>query len=162
MAKSRHRKQTIEFEHSIKIEVRRIKLHRSGTLEYLDLEKLSRASTAEFEVGHIKEGKTHRAVLAVVKKGMVIGLRMEDCPQCRSADLTPELLSLFNEARRRLEPSNLPPSRPVPVREFSVDLHLDCFIFCLFGICILCCHCCSFKPVTIGGCTIFDRRVDER
>jgi hypothetical protein len=161
MTKSRHRKQTIEFEHSIKVQVRRITLRRSGTLAYLDIEKLGRASKAEFEVGHIKEGKTHRAVLAVIKKGMVIGLRMEDCPQCKSADLTPELHSLFDEALRRMEPSNIPPSRPVPVREFLAELRLDCFLFCLFGICIICCRCCAFKPITIGGCTIFDGRVDE-
>src|SRR5262245_20076012 len=58
MAKSRHRKQTIEFEHSIKVKVRRITLHRSDSLEYLDIDKLSRAAKAGFEVGHIREGKT--------------------------------------------------------------------------------------------------------
>jgi hypothetical protein len=162
MAKSRPRKQMIEFEHSIRVEVRRVRLHRSATLEYLDVDKLSRASKAEFEVGHIKEGKTHRAVLAVVKKGMVVGLRMEDCPQCKSSDLPADLRMLFEEARRRLDPGNPPPAKPVAVRSFLNDIEIErshCFMFCLFGICIICCYCCSFQPIHVGGCTIFDGRV---
>ena len=87
MAKSRPKTETIEFEHRIKVTARPTKLHRSDNLAYLDIEKLSRALKAEFEVGYIKEGKTRRAVLAVVKKGMVIGLHLEDCPSCKSLDL---------------------------------------------------------------------------
>jgi hypothetical protein len=158
MAKSRPQAKTIEFEHRVKVVARPAKFLPSNNLAYLDLEKLSRASKAEFEVGHIKEGKTSRAVLAVVKKGMVVGLHLEDCPSCKSLDMAPELRSLFDEARRRLGLYNPSHFKPIPVREFlGRPIGPHCFVICIYGYCLTCCYCCTSGPegeIIFAGCMI--------
>jgi hypothetical protein len=60
------------------------KRQKAPSLAYLDLHKLSKAAKAEFEYGTFTVGKAKRTVNALVKKGMVIGLEIADCDDCRN------------------------------------------------------------------------------
>lgn len=159
MAQSRRAGQAVVVRQTVELEVRRVDFKRAPSVAYLDVTKLSRARKAEFEVGHAVAGGATRTVYAIVRKGMVVGLRMEQCAECTPLDATPELIKAFEAARRKIDPAGGRPSRPVPVAEFLArpfePERSHCWMFCIFGFCIICCWCCSAaNAVTLGGCTI--------
>jgi hypothetical protein len=144
MAKAHQSGRTITFEHSLKVTVRRPSLERASSLKYLDAGRLARAVKAEFEFGHLTAGCCRRSVYALVRKGMVVGFRMEGCTECKSVRLSTEIRSLIRAAQRRLGDPPDREWRPVPVVEFlqntaTIVIEGTCYLFCIWGICIFCC-----------------------
>ena len=132
----------------IRVEVRRPKFERSASLAYIDVAKLARAARAEFEVGHIEAGCCRKAVLAVVRRGMGMALRVDPCAQCKSVRLTPELQAMLRVAQRRTGRRRDGPFRPMSVAQFmsrTVELIVEgtcsefCLIFAGYGVCFVCC-----------------------
>jgi hypothetical protein len=81
MVQSQGGKLLTTFRYPVRVEVRQPKFERSAALAYLDVAKLTRAVRAEFALGHIEAGRCRKAVLAVVRRGMVTALRVEDCAE---------------------------------------------------------------------------------
>jgi hypothetical protein len=140
---------------NIPIEVRPLKLKKSPALAWLDVDKLAKAGKAEFEYGTVTVGKFKRTVNALVKKGMVVGLEIADCDDCRNDELPVSLKKAFDRIATKLNGGK--PSSPVPVpvsvflREEPPIGRSHCTMFCIFGYCFICCSCCS---LTIGCCTV--------
>ena len=142
MARSNRGKLVTTFRYPIRVEVRRPKFERSVSLAHIDVAKLSRASRAEFEVGHFETGCCRKAVLAVVRRGMVTALRVEPCAQCKPVRLTPELQAVLKVARRRIGRRRDGPFRPMSVARFmsqAAGLVADCYWICIYRFCLYCC-----------------------
>jgi hypothetical protein len=149
MVRSHRGKQVITFRYPIRVEVRRPKFERSASLGYIDVAKLARAARAEFDVGHIDAGCCRKAVLAVVRRGMVSAFRVEACAQCKPVRLTPELQTLLKFARRRIGRRRDRPFRSMSVAQFMSGtaesiVEGTCSEFCLtvggYGVCLVCCE----------------------
>ena len=148
MARSNRGKLVTTFRYPFRVEVRRPKFERSASLAYIDAAKLARAARAEFEVGHIEAGCCRKAVLAVVRRGMVTVLRVEACAQCKPVRITPELQALLKVAQRRIGRRRDGPFRPMSVAQFmsrtaETIIVGTCSEFCLtiggYGVCVVCC-----------------------
>jgi hypothetical protein len=145
MAKSQRRDDVIVFQHSVPVKAQRLKIHRAASLAYLDIAKLDRAARAEFELGHVQVGRCRSRVLAVVRKGKVVGVRGEHCADCRPAKMSPELRDLLKAVRQRINPGEVHPWQPIPVSVFlereaeepeKSESWMVCSVF--FGGCIIC------------------------
>ncbi len=151
--KSASKGKTVVLE-NIPIEVRPVKLKKAASLDYLDVQKLSKASKAQFEYGTFTVGKTKRTVNALVKRGKVIGLEIADCDDCRNDELPPALKKVFERIAPQVNHDPLS-TKPVPVAEFLQQVppigRSHCTLFCIFGYCFICCSCCS---LTIFCCTV--------
>ena len=90
MAQPNRGKLVAAFRYPMRVEVRRPKFVRSASLAYIDAARVARAACAEFEVGHFDAGCCRKAVLAVVRRGMVTALRVEACAECKPVRLTPD------------------------------------------------------------------------
>ncbi len=149
MARSNRGKLVTTFRYPIRVEVRRPKFERSASLAYIDVAKLARAARAEFEVGHLEAGCCRKAVLAVVRRGMVTALRVEACAQCKPVRITPELQALLKVAQRRIGRRRNAPFRPMSVAQFmsrTTELTIvvgtcseSCFTIGGYGFCVVCC-----------------------
>ncbi|HET9001670.1 MAG TPA: hypothetical protein VFP86_18660 [bacterium] len=149
MAQSNRGKLVATFRYPIRVEVRRPKFARSASLAYIDVAKLARAARAEFEVGHFEAGCCRKAVLAVVRRGMVTALRVEACAECKPVRLTPELQAMINAARRRMGRRRERPFRPMTVVQFmgvaELIITATCSQHCItvWGH-VICLFCCDF------------------
>lgn len=142
MTHSRRTKQDMVFQHSVPVTIKRLKIERAASLKYLDVDKLGRAASTEFDVGHVKVGRRRSAVRAVVRKGMVVALRTELCSDCEPAHMTPGLADLMKAVRRRIRAGGGRPSRPVPVAVFlnqQVPERSECHLVCTWFLCWVCC-----------------------
>jgi hypothetical protein len=149
MTGSKRGKLVAAFRYPVRVEIRRPEFERSASLAYIDVAKLGRAARAEFEVGHFEAGHCRKTVLAVVRKGMVTGLRMGTCARCEPVRLTPERQALLRLVRRRIGGRRAKRFRPVPLAQFmrgANDLRSigECHEFCFitiwgYDLCIFCC-----------------------
>ena len=152
------------FRYPIRVEVRRPKFERSASLAYIDVAKLARAARAEFELGHFEAGCCRKAVLGVVRRGMVTALRVEACAQSKPVRLTPELQAVLKVAQRRLGRRRDRLFRPMSVARFmsgAAELVVTCREFCItvWGhvICLFCCRfggrwdCFIYRRPTLEG-----------
>jgi len=150
VAKKKSKRSPI-YKERVMVEVRPAPFRRADSLHYLDVTKLGRAKQAEFEYGHVIDGKAHRTVYASVRKGMVTGLRVEGCSDCLPMKATPDLDRLVRRAMKKLNPKGGRDSKPVAVATFlarqtgPVIERSHCWMICGFGRCIICCHCCSLN-----------------
>ena len=150
MARSSAPASSMTFDTSIKVEVSRLKMKRSAAVDYIDTAKLAKAAKAEFEVGHVIVKGSKKPVLAIVKKGMVVGLKMGECEGCSDAAPTKEVRALLRTASNKLDGgvTKVPPA-PIPVEVFvsrQANIEIShCFLVCLpfTNFCWVCCECCS-------------------
>ena len=150
MAGSNRGELVTTLRYSVRVEVRRPKFERLASLAYVDAAKLTRAARAEFEVGHFTTDGCRQAVLAVVRRGMVTGLRVEACAGRKSIRLTPDLRKMLIRAQRRIR-RRAKPLRPLTVAEFlgksrvaEMIIEEGCREFCIitifgYDICVICC-----------------------
>lgn len=66
----------------LKAAVYRTKLKPLDSLEFLDLRALGRAARARIELGTIATPVGSATVVANIRDGQVVGLRLKDCPSC--------------------------------------------------------------------------------
>lgn len=135
------------FRYPIRVEVRRPKFERAASLAYIDVAKLARAARAEFELGHLEAGCCRKAVLGVVRRGMVTALRVEACAQCKPVRLTPELQAMLKVAQRRIGRRGDKPWRPMSVVQFmsgTAEIVVTCREICItvwgYRLCLFCCR----------------------
>jgi hypothetical protein len=143
MARSDRGTLVTTFRYPIRVEVRRPKFERSASLAYIDVAKLARAARAEFELGHFEAGGCRKAVVGIVRRGMVTALRVEPCAQCKPVRLTPELQAVLKVAQRRIGRRRDGPFRPMSVARFMsrvAELVSDCYIICIGRLCVYCCE----------------------
>jgi hypothetical protein len=147
MARSNRGKLVTTFRYPTRVDVRRPKFERSASLAYVDVAKLARTARAEFEVGHFEAGCCRKAVLAVVRRGMVTTLHAEACTECKSIRITPGLQALLKVARRRIGRRRHGPFRPMSVVQFvgTAETIVEgtcseiCFTVGGYGVCFVCC-----------------------
>ena len=123
----------------VDVEVKRVPIRPSSTLAYLDTARLDRAAKAEFALGEIDGGGCRGTVYAVVRRGMITGLRLEGCHD--NGKLDPKMAKLLREVRKRLFPGDRP-ERPLRVSEYlrqQVPERSHCYRICIFWFCFTCC-----------------------
>jgi hypothetical protein len=143
MARSNRGKLVTTFRYPVRVEVRRPEFERSASLAYIDVAKLARAARAEVEVGHFEVGGCRKAVLAVIRRGIVTALRVEGCAQCKPVRLTPEIQAVLKVARRRIGRRRNGSFRPMSVARFvsqTAELVADCYWICIGRLCVYCCE----------------------
>src|SRR5262245_49330507 len=118
MPKTRQKKEDLVFQHPVSVSVKRLKIEPATSLKYLDVDKLSRASKTEFEVGSVTVGNRRSAVRAVVRKGMVVALKTELCADCTPARVTPDVRDLLKAVQSRIGDRDSVGRPPIPVVEF--------------------------------------------
>jgi hypothetical protein len=154
MVRSKKRSSSTVFvKQKVSFKVSRVPFTRFESVRHLDVARLSRAKSAQFEVGSFESGCCRRIVHAIVKNGRVVKLQAERCKH--PAPMTPESRKLVQTVRKKLGHS---PFRPVPVSKFlggSRGLIIDisfCFIICIFNYCLLCCYDSDPGPNDASGC----------
>ncbi len=133
--------------HPTKIEIHEPEFERLGSLRHLDVKALERSAGAEIEVGYINTCCDRQLVRAIVRKGMVTGLRIDELPKKRRAQVSPEFSKLIKEARKAvLAKRRTENAFPIPVATFlrgvsALEIQtLVCIRICIFGnFCITCC-----------------------
>ncbi|HEY1756042.1 MAG TPA: hypothetical protein VGG72_11640 [Bryobacteraceae bacterium] len=154
MAKSKKTStRSFEFKTTTKVKVTFAELHLLPSLEYLDVEALSRAAKATIEVGFYKTSCCERYVRAVIEAGKVVRLDMDECKDMKPPH--PELAALVKMALKRAGRRPAGKFKPMPVKAFLgqakeiADEGEACFSLCgIFG----CYYCCTRDGKT-GKCT---------
>jgi hypothetical protein len=128
------------------------------TLKQLDVQRLTRAARARFEVGWFESGCSQRIVHAIVEKGRVTRLEIEPCPH--SVRMSAELRSVAQAARKALAARRRTAhSLPVSVEHFlsnAAAFRIDiwgCFTICGFGYCLECCF--GFDDPKMNECHVW-------
>lgn len=162
MARSRRSGSEMVFQHSAPVRVKRLKIQRAPSLKYLDVEKLSRAASAEFDYGYVEVNGKKSAVRAVVRKGMVVSLKHEECSGCEKVSMSKELKTLLAAVRRRLGPGGGGTSRPEPVAVFLQQQkpeRSECVLVCWWFACFICC---GFPSDDKWDCNTVGRSYENR
>ena len=158
--KSRKPRADTEFTVPVKVQVRHPEFVPLATLASLDVDRLSRGSH-KIEIGFMEGGCCRNLVRAVIRGGMVVGIEVEPCEETRGGKASPEVMKLFEQARRRLKVGGK--WKPFPVsylasrqrqRDLVIIIGGGCIFICIFDFCFMCCwyprpHC--FRPVIIEG-----------
>lgn len=144
---------------NVPVRVSQVPFRTFESVRHLDVERLSRAARARFEVGQFDSGCCQRRVHAVVRKGMVVELEIERC--AKPVRMTPELARLMKSASKALA-RRRPGARRLPVsvrtflnspNRFTID-DWGCFMICIFGWCLICCY--DTRDPTQDGCDVFE------
>lgn len=141
------------FTHPAKVDVYLPTFELLKSVRHLDVDKLARSASADFEVGYFKTRCCRYLTRAVVRRGMVIKLVSEPGPDNCQMKVSHEFGNLLNLARRRAMRTlgRRSPRLPMPVRAFMRDptaaVTMDdptiwCFKICIHGYCL---ECCLFK-----------------
>jgi hypothetical protein len=133
-AKSKRNKKIVTFKYEMTVEVRPLKIERLASLGYLDVEKLSRATKAEFEVADVVADKKRYSVRATVRNGIVTGLQGKGCAGCKPVKMSPQLRELLAAARRRVG-TNARRFQPIPIREFLKQIRDEVIVFQFYWVC---------------------------
>lgn len=132
------------MKYPVSVRVRRPEMELLPSVAYLDIPKLAKAAEAEVALGSIKTGCCGRQVSAVIRKGKVVGFRVEGCSAAKPP--TPDTARLLKAAQKLLGGS-APQARfrPIPVGQFfgnegglTIEVFF-CIEICCFGRCLLCC-----------------------
>lgn len=132
------------MQYPVQVEISRPELELSPSLSHLDVAQLSKAASAEIEIGSIKSDCCRQRVRASIRKGKVTALYAEPCAASRppSADLA----KLVKAARRKATGQDKPPKwKPMPVADFLQNVSAlsgdawGCVRICILGFCFLCC-----------------------
>ena len=150
----------LTFNHPIKIEVRPSEFKWLDSVRHLDMQALEKAARIEVEIGEVKTECCQHLVRAVIRKGMVTGLRVEAMEKTSGSPITPELKRLLMVVRRKLLARHKSgPRLPMPVKTFlKSDVTLisvttiTCIQICFLGWCIACCF--SDTNIFCGKVTI--------
>ena len=89
----------------------------SPSVRYLDIAKLSKAASAEIEIGHYQVDRVRRAVYAVISDGVVREVKVEGCSDCQPP--SPELARALKTAERQFGPRRK--WTPVPAAKFFAE-----------------------------------------
>jgi hypothetical protein len=152
------------FDHKIRVDVELAPFKVLESVRYLDVARLARAASATIELGFFETDCCHRTVRAVVRKGMVTELLLEPCDDKKMQRPSPELLRLFELARRHLPKRRRSGHGPLPLPEFldhvaevTVET-ITCIRICILGFCFVCCTtkipnlpiACGEKVIVVG------------
>ena len=144
-SRARSRSRTT-FTLPVRFEVRQPAFHLLASLRQLDIDKLSRAASARFEVGYFEVGDCRQLVRAVVRRGMVTGIEADPCPGDEQEQPSAELVRVLTAAGRRAGPGGPPVRFPIPVARFVSNAQaltirkMVCYEICFFGWCTYCCQ----------------------
>lgn len=141
------KEKAISFKHPVEVRVTQLPIKPFASLRNLDVEKLSRAKSAEVELGLIKSSCCERIARAIIRNGQVTAVRVDPCSEKQST-LPKEFKQVLAVARKKTAAKRKPSDRfPVPVKKFltqsqlAIDVtKITCYRICLFGWCIDCCE----------------------
>jgi hypothetical protein len=158
---------TLVVRHPVQVTVQPLMIEPSGSLAYLDVAKLAKATRAHIELGHVTVNGCKSAVRAIVRKGVVVGIATDGCAGCDDGEGVPaEILPLLRAAQRKLRAADKSAGedRPVPVAEFlqrqqQMPERSRCFMFCIFGRCYICCG--FLSDLTTFSCGRVGRSFDR-
>lgn len=147
MARSKKARTLATFNHPIKIEVRESEFQWLDSVRHLDVTALAKAARTEVEIGEVKSACCHHLVRAVIRKGMVTGLRVEPVSKTDGTPMIPELVRLLKVVHRKLLARRKGGTEfPYPIEQFMAAnvarltiQTLTCIQICFCGWCIACC-----------------------
>lgn len=117
-------------------------------IRHLDVKALANVAKAEIGLGYVGCccGCGHQLLRAVIRKGIVTGLRVDEPPKKDRTPVSPEFVQIFRKAHsaalKRVGPL---PNFPMPVVEFFnrgavYDIQvLTCIRMCIWDVCVTCC-----------------------
>jgi hypothetical protein len=151
MARSRMRRVLATIKYPVTIQVSVPEFEPLDAIRHLDVKALAKAAKTEIGLGYINCCCGRQLVHAVIRKGMVTGLRVDEPPKKDRTPVSPELAKILREARSAaLKRRGPAPKFPIAVAEFfskgvAYDIicvqTLSCIRICfLWGlVCITCC-----------------------
>ena len=167
MPSSKKSRPIATFRHPLTVEVSEPEFELSPSLRFMDLDALSGAASAEVPIGEVDGGCCQHTVYASIRKGMVVGIRADECPKEERMTLTRDYAAVAAQAMKRLQARRRRSGHafPMPVATFfgnaavaravSVDV-LVCVRICILGFCSTCCRVVSTptSPIICGRVTI--------
>jgi hypothetical protein len=137
------------IKYPVAVQVREPEFEMLDTLRHLDVKALASAAKAEIGLGYINTCCQRQLVRAVIRKGMVTGLQVEETKRKDRTPVSSDLAKLLKEARRAaLKRRRAGPKFPIPVTQFfgkgvAYDMisvqTLECIRICIWSFCITCC-----------------------
>ena len=168
MPSSKKSRPIATFRHPLTVEVFGPSFQLSPSLRFMNVDALSKAASAEVPIGEVDGGCCQHTVYATIRKGMVTGIRAEECPKEDRMALTREYAAVVAQAMKRLQAQRRGGDGrklPMPVATFfgstavaravSVDV-LVCVRICILGFCSTCCRVTTTpnSPIICGRVTI--------
>jgi hypothetical protein len=149
MARSKKSGVLATIKYPLAVQIREPEFEMLDTVRHLDVKALASAAKAEIGLGYINTCCQRQLVRAVIRKGMVTGLRVDEPPRKDRTAVAPDLAKLLKEARRAaLKRHRAGPKFPIPVTQFfgkgvAYDMisvqTLECIRICIWSFCITCC-----------------------
>jgi hypothetical protein len=150
MARSKKSGVLATIKYPLAVQIREPEFEMLDTVRHLDVKALASAAKAEIGLGYINTCCQRQLVRAVIRKGMVTGLSIDEPPRKDRTPVSSDLAKLLKEARRTmLKRHRAGPKFPIPVTQFfgkgvAYDMisvqTLQCIRICIFGTyCITCC-----------------------
>jgi hypothetical protein len=151
MARSKKPRVLATIKYPVAIQVSAPDFEPLDAIRHLNVKALASAAKAEIGLGYINTCCQRQLVRAVIRKGMVTGIRIDEPPKKDRTPISPDLAKMLNEARRAALKRHRPVHKfPVAVAEFFrkdvaydiIDVEtLECVRICLFWhlVCFTCC-----------------------
>jgi len=122
-ANAERKEPILTFDHSFKVEVYEPDFEPLSSTNSLDEKKLSTGDhTIEF--GYMKGGCCRKLVYAIIKDGMVVGIKAEECEDSKEV-VSKEITTLFSIVAKKLELSNY--REPMSVEKFLARAKIGSF-----------------------------------
>jgi hypothetical protein len=154
MVRSKNSGVLATIKYPVTVEVSVPEFEALDAIRHLDVKALAKSARAEIGLGYINSCCGRQLVRAVIRRGMVTGLRVDEPPKKDRTPVPPELAKLLREARNAaVRRRGRPPKFPIPVENFfSTGVAYDiicvqtlqciriCFVFGLLKpFCTTCC-----------------------
>jgi hypothetical protein len=160
-ASSKGPEETTSFDYTVKVEASRARFELLETMEFLDVDHLSQADEARIAIGTVESDCGRRLVYAIVEKGMVTAIEVDQEGTATQDEMDPATIELVKAASAAL--SLEPPARklPIPVADLIGNPRIiidwwTCAHICIFGFCFFCCW--GENPIRPWGfCELSDR-----
>jgi hypothetical protein len=158
---SRSSASSFKLRYASEVTVRAPEFHLLPSLQFLDVEALSRVAKTKLDIGFFKSPCCERHVHAVIERGIVVSL---DVPPCsKPTRLEPDQAAFVTAALKRARRGGSGKFKPAPVKEFLTVIaqqgppETNCITFTIFGHDIFCCRtgegpisCIFVEPISVN------------
>jgi hypothetical protein len=104
MARSKKPRALTTIKYPVTVQVHEPEFKLLDTTRHLDVKALASASKAEVGLGYVECCCQRQLVRAVIRKGMVTGLRIDETPKKERTPISPDLAKMLRGAQCRNKP----------------------------------------------------------
>src|SRR5689334_3254557 len=118
MARSKNQGVLATLKYPVTVQVSLPEFEALDAIRHLDVKALAKTAKSEIGLGYLNGCCGRQLVRAVIRKGMVTGLRVDELPKKDRTPVSAELAKLLKDARNAAAKRRArPPKFPIPVED---------------------------------------------